>query len=116
MKKERYVHLANMELPHHVFQDPYLGPGQLGYVQRGVVQTRDKGMDGITFHRGLPILPRDSPNAPRKQPRFSVADIAKEMKIAGLWEGASSLHQQFPVHLSHLDVHSSCSVSSPLGC
>ncbi|XP_047498406.1 uncharacterized protein LOC125045257 isoform X3 [Penaeus chinensis] len=71
-----------MNLPGIQHKDPYLGPGQLGYVQRGVVQTRDKGLDGITFHRGLPILPRDSPNSPRKQPRFSVADIAKEMKIA----------------------------------
>ncbi|XP_063610274.1 uncharacterized protein LOC134784205 [Penaeus indicus] len=71
-----------MNLPGIQLKDPYLGPGQLGYVQRGVVQTRDKGLDGITFHRGLPILPRDSPNSPRKQPRFSVADIAKEMKIA----------------------------------
>ncbi|XP_042878882.1 uncharacterized protein LOC122257585 isoform X8 [Penaeus japonicus] len=73
---------GGMNLPGIQHKDPYLGPGQLGYVQRGVVQTRDKGLDGITFHRGLPILPRDSPNTPRKQPRFSVADIAKEMKMA----------------------------------
>lgn len=57
--------------------EPYLGPGQLGYVQRAAVRTVDKGLRGITYHRDIPILPRDPPNAPRPKPRFSVA--------AGAW-------------------------------
>lgn len=59
--------------------EPYLGPGQLGYVPRSAVRTVDKGLQGITFHRDLPILPRDPPDAPRAKPRFSV--------VAGAWRG-----------------------------
>ncbi|XP_045606253.1 protein GOLM2 isoform X13 [Procambarus clarkii] len=67
-----------MNLPNIEKKAPYFGPGQLGYVSRGAVHTRDMGLHGITFHRELPILPRDPPNAHRSKPRFSVADLAKE--------------------------------------
>ncbi|XP_042223426.1 uncharacterized protein LOC121867516 [Homarus americanus] len=71
-----------MNLPNIENREPYYGPGQLGYVRRGAVNTRDKGMQGITFHREIPIVPRDPPNAPRKKPRFSVADMPKEPAAA----------------------------------
>ncbi|XP_053638739.1 putative leucine-rich repeat-containing protein DDB_G0290503 isoform X2 [Cherax quadricarinatus] len=67
-----------MNLPSVEYKEPYLGPGQLGYVSRRAVHTRDWGMHGITFHRDIPIIPRDPPNAPRSKPRFSVADMANE--------------------------------------
>ncbi|MPC78425.1 hypothetical protein E2C01_072911 [Portunus trituberculatus] len=57
---------------HEKEDEAYFGPGQLGYVPRAAVRTLDKGLQGITFHRGLPILPRDPPGAPRPKPRFSV--------------------------------------------
>ncbi|KAK7066617.1 hypothetical protein SK128_006089 [Halocaridina rubra] len=63
-------------------KEPFLGPGQLDYISRGAVNTHDKGMQGINFHREIPILPRVNPNAARKKPRFSVADIAREV-VAG---------------------------------
>ncbi|XP_069158012.1 protein GOLM2 isoform X29 [Procambarus clarkii] len=71
-----------MNLPNIEKKAPYFGPGQLGYVSRGAVHTRDMGLHGITFHRELPILPRDPPNAHRSKPRFSVADLAKEPSAA----------------------------------
>ncbi|XP_066976129.1 protein GOLM2-like isoform X10 [Macrobrachium rosenbergii] len=68
-----------MNIPGIEHKEPYVGPGQLGYISRGAVHTRDLGIQGIEFHRELPILPRDPPNVPRKKPRFSVADIAREV-------------------------------------
>ncbi|XP_068229924.1 protein GOLM2-like isoform X3 [Palaemon carinicauda] len=67
-----------MNIPDIEHKEPYVGPGQLGYISRGAVHTRDLGIQGIKFHRELQILPRDPPNLPRKKPRFSVADIARE--------------------------------------
>ncbi|XP_071534354.1 uncharacterized protein [Panulirus ornatus] len=67
-----------MNLPNIEKKEPYYGPGQLGYISRGAVRTRDIGLRGFQFHHEVPILPRDPPNAPRKKPRFSVADMAKE--------------------------------------
>ncbi|XP_063883847.1 protein GOLM2-like isoform X9 [Scylla paramamosain] len=61
-----------MNIPGIDKKEAYFGPGQLGYVPRAAVRTLDKGLQGINFHRGLPILPRDPPGAPRPKPRFSV--------------------------------------------
>ncbi|XP_071534362.1 uncharacterized protein [Panulirus ornatus] len=71
-----------MNLPNIEKKEPYYGPGQLGYISRGAVRTRDIGLRGFQFHHEVPILPRDPPNAPRKKPRFSVADMAKEPAAA----------------------------------
>ncbi|XP_050738716.1 titin-like isoform X9 [Eriocheir sinensis] len=72
-----------MNLPGIENKEPYLGPGQLGYVPRSAVRTVDKGLQGITFHRDLPILPRDPPDAPRAKPRFSVV-AAPQNPLGGL--------------------------------
>lgn len=80
IKKQKTIHAEYAHgTPLGLFAppEPYLGPGQLGYVPRGAVRTVDKGLQGITFHRDLPILPRDPADAPRAKPRFSV--------VAGAW-------------------------------
>ncbi|KAG0717242.1 Retrovirus-related Pol polyprotein from type-1 retrotransposable element R2 [Chionoecetes opilio] len=52
--------------------EAYFGPGQLGYVSQGAVKMKYKGLQGMTSHRGLSILPQDPPDAIRPKPRFSV--------------------------------------------
>ena len=56
----------------YVVFNTVLGVGQLPRVtSRLVVESRDKGLQGLKFHNS-PILLRDHPNAPRAKPRFSV--------------------------------------------
>lgn len=55
-----------------------LDNGQLGPVKIGAVEISQKGLEGMKFHRGSPILPQDPPGAVRESPRFSVTMLHED--------------------------------------